>query len=292
MTNTASNANKTTGDQPARQPLESAYTQPVSEPQTDQTVSEGSQPYQRCAISPWFVGKLLGCIIASLVLIGAMANYAIYNVVPDPEHPIADVLKRFDLGHEPSIPAFYSAIIMLAAAATAAFLSVYDNHAENGRRFSWRLLTLVLVLLAIDEVVMFHEMGTAAMEQLGLNGQLYFSWVIPGSIFAAVVGISFTKLLLTLGWRTRSLFVASGAIFLSGAVGMELIAGVIFAGAESELEALSSVSHVLSQAVEEGLEMIGMALFLCTLLDLINIEGISIWVSGKPNHEMEKPNAS
>lgn len=268
----------------------SSHTSDDSSAATQSDMAAPTPPFQRCIIKPLTVGKYLASLIALLILVGAGANYAIYNIVPHPEHQIADVLKRFDLGHEPSIPAFYSAIVMLLAASTSAFLSIYDTSQKHNRRLSWRLLTLVLVLLAIDEVVMFHEMGTAAMEQLGLSGTLYFSWVIPGAIFAAVVGISFTKLLLSLGWRTRILFLASGAIFVSGAIGMELIAGIIFAGADTELDALSSVAHVLSQAVEEGLEMIGMALFLCTLLDLINIEGISIWTANITDSVRETAN--
>jgi hypothetical protein len=252
-----------------------------------QQLAAKNTDYRRCPINPWTVGRFLGCIITVLILGGAAANYAIYNIAPHPEHQVADVLKRFDLGHEPSIPAFYSAIVMLLAAGTAGFLSVYDGHPADRRRNSWRILALVLVLLAIDEVVMFHEMGTAAMEQLGLSAELYFSWVIPGGIFAAIVAISFTKLLINLGWRTRLLFLASGAIFVAGAIGMELLAGVIFAEAASELDALSSVAHVVSQAVEEGLEMIGMALFLCTLLDYINLEGISVWVAKTPVENRE-----
>ena len=72
---------------------------------------------------------------------------------------------------------------------------------------------------------------------------------------------------------------------------MELLAGIIFASAESELVAVSSVAHVLSQAVEEGLEMIGMALFLCTLLDFINLQGISVWVAKKTADEQESLDA-
>lgn len=291
MQSTSSPADESNGVSLESQKAALAFSSTGPNNRTVQSIAAQNTECRSCSINPWTVGRYLGCIITGLIIGGALANYAIYNIAPNPEHQIADVLKRFDLGHEPSIPAFYSAIVMLFAAATAAFLSVYDGDPANKRRTSWRILSFVLVLLAIDEVVMFHEMGTAAMEQLGLSGKLYFSWVIPGGIFAAVVAISFTKLLINLGWRTRLLFLASGAIFVSGAIGMELLAGIIFASAESELVALSSVAHVLSQAVEEGLEMIGMALFLCTLLDFINLQGISVWVAKKTADEQESLDA-
>ena len=241
--------------------------------------TNGPQPV---AVNPIKVGRYLACIITGLVLGGAIANYSIYNVAPDPEHEISDVLKRFDLGHEPSIPAFYSSVVMLLSAGTAAFLAVYDRGAQMRRRKSWLLLACLLTILAIDENVMFHEMGTAAMNKLGLSGSLYFSWVIPGSIFAVLAATALLHLLVLLGWRTRLLFISSGIIFLSGAIGMELIASKIFSNAESEVAAISSLAHVFSQAVEESLEMLGMALFFCSLLDFINLQGIRLWISTGP----------
>ncbi len=241
-----------------------------------------SSELQRFPIEPWRVAKYLGCIITGLVVGGAIANYSIYNIAPHPEHEVADVLKRFDLGHEPSIPAFYSAVVMLLAAATAAFLAVYDHGAQMRRRKSWLLLCFVLTLLAIDESVMFHEMGTSAMNRLGLSGSLHFSWVIPGSIFAAVAALAFSHLLFNLSWRTRLLFICSGVIFLSGAIGMEILGSMIVSSYASEAAAISSLAHVLSQAVEEALEMVGMGLFFCSLLDFIKLERISLWISTPP----------
>jgi len=229
-------------------------------------------------IRPWAVAKVLAGVIGVLIVVGALANYAIFNLAPHPEHDIADVLKRFDLGHEPSIPAFYSAVVMLASSAVLWFLAKYDHQGEKERRTAWHILAFVMLGLAIDEVVMFHEMGTAAMEKFGLSGPFYFSWVIPGFIFVCVFVAVFARLLLKLDLRTRVLFIVSGLLFISGAIGMELIAGVIFDAAEDEAAALRSVSHVLVQAVEEGLEMLGMALFLCALLDYVNLAGLSCWL--------------
>jgi len=251
---------------------------------------EDQQPWiglQSVQIRPWMLARVLAGISAGLVVGGAFANYAIYNLAPDPEHAIADVLKRFDLGHEPSIPAFYSAIVMLAAAAVLWFLGVYDPHGGRHRRVAWRALSIVMVALAIDEVAMFHEMGTAAMERLGINSPFHFSWVVPGGIFTCLIVICFSRLLFSLGRRTRALIVGSGVLFISGAIGMEIIAGLIFEAAESEHEALSSTAHVLLQAVEEGLEMLGMALFLCTLLDYVNQTGLSVWLQRADNDAME-----
>ena len=282
MSNTPRDANDMDAAEPAANRDNLTNTEKVGLQSATTRVNTDVGKLQRLEIDPLRVGRYLGSIICGLVLGGAVANYSIYNVAPHPEHEVADVLKRFDLGHEPSIPAFYSAVVMLLAAATAAFLAVYDRGAQMRRRKSWLLLSVVLILLAIDENVMFHEMGTAAMNRLGLGGSLHFSWVIPGAIFSVLAAIAFSHLLINLGWRTRLLFVSSGVIFLAGAIGMEIMASMIFSNAESEMAAISSLAHVVSQAVEEALEMAGMALFFCSLLDFINLERISVWISSTP----------
>lgn len=212
------------------------------------------------------VAVALSCVIAVLVVSGALANWMIYNVAPDPEHFVADVLRRFDLGHEPSIPAFYSASMMLAC---CCLLVVIGRSAHEHRR-SWYLLALALLAMALDEAVMFHEMvDTAVKMALPTSGIFYFAWVIPGLVVVVLFGLVFLKFLLALDRATSWRFVVSGLVFVFGAVGMEMVAGVIFDSSISEEEALRSVAHVLSQAVEEGLEMAGIAVFFVALLDYV-----------------------
>jgi hypothetical protein len=240
--------------------------------------SSGEDNVQWVKLNPRAVARVLACVIAGIVVFGALANYAVYNLAPHPDHPLADVLKRFDLGHEPSIPAFYSSTVMLASSALLVFLGRFDQSAGGSRKRYWYALGLLFLCLAIDEIVMFHEMGTAAMDRLNLSGPFYFSWIVPGMVFAAVVGMLFLRFILAHQSRTRNLFILSGIVFLAGAIGMEFIAGLIFGAAESEEAASASVSHVLVQAVEEGLEMTGVAIFLCALIDYVNLAGLAIHV--------------
>ncbi len=227
-------------------------------------------------LDPRRLAKLFAFVISLIVVIGAAANYAVYNLAPDPDHPIADVLKRFDLGHEPSIPALYSATVMLMISGMLVFFAYFDQSDGGRHRRAWLLLAVLFLCLGIDEVVMFHEMASSALERLNLSGPFYFSWIIPGAIFAATIGLLSVRFLWSLNVVTRRLMVLSGIVFLCGALGMEFIAGVIFSAAENEEAAIRSVAHVLIQAVEEGLEMAGMAIFLCALVNHANLVGLVI----------------
>ncbi len=242
--------------------------------------------------NPARVAKLFAVVIAIVVCVGTVANYCIFNVAPHPEHPIADVLKRFDLGHEPSIPSFYSASVLLGTAYLLLFLGRFDQSGGVSRRRNWYALSLLFLCLAIDEAALFHEMATAAIDQLGLSGPFYFSWIIPGLIFAIIVGLYFLRFLLSLNRRIGIWLFLSGVVFISGAVGMEFVAGLIFSNAVSEEEAMRSVSHVIVQACEEGLEMIGVAMFFCGLVDHLNSCGLQVLVRDNSPSETSPEAAS
>jgi hypothetical protein len=254
---------------------------PSADPKIDQSDQVVGQ-FRLIDVKPLHVGRVFALAISAIVVVGAAADYALFNLVPSLDHPLADILKRFDLGHEPSLPALYSSAVMLANACLLFFLGRYDLSGGTFRRANWYALSFLFVLLGIDEVVMFHEMGTAALDRLDLSGPFYFSWIIPGFIFAAAIGLGFARFLLSLNRPTGFLLFLAGFIFISGAIGMEFIAGLIFAAAGSEEEALKSIEHVLVQAVEEALEMAGVALFLCTLLDYVNRCGLQIAVRNSP----------
>jgi hypothetical protein len=60
------------------------------------------------------------------------------------------------------------------------------------------------------------------------------------------------------------LFLVSGATFISGAIGFEL-----FGGRHLELHGNNNATYALFQTCEETLEMLGIALFIYTLLTYI-----------------------
>lgn len=212
--------------------------------------------------------------ILSVWATGTIANFLIHVVIAEPQSDIVTVLNRFDLGHEPSIPAYFSALLLLTSAVVLFFLTRMDP--EHQRRRNWAFLSLVMVMLSVDEAVMFHEMGDAAMRMTPLGDWLYFAWVIPGATVAFVVAIINARFLWRLPRRTGQLMVLSGAVFVGGALGMEMVASVIFTMAEDEMAAQATLLHVVSQSIEELLEMSGTGIFLFSLFDYIEASGLRV----------------
>lgn len=196
-----------------------------------------------------------------IVAVGLVANRLVYSVAPHVEHPLARAAARFDLGLEPSVPALFSTFLL---GSCAAMLAINGRATPRGPdRHVWLLLAVVFAALAVDETVMMHEMANDTLQRaLGTTGVLYFAWVIPGALFALLVAAASARFLVRLDGRTRALFLLAGTMFVGGAIGMELIAGVVVEASGPE-----SVGHMVEQAFEETLEMSGTIVFLYALLD-------------------------
>jgi len=96
---------------------------------------------------------------------------------------------------------------------------------------------------------------------LNTSGLLYFAWVIPYAIGLIAILLVYSKFLLSLNRKILILFILSGAIFVSGAVFMEL-----FEGNYVDSHGFSDIYYLVFVPIEETLEMIGLSLFIYTLL--------------------------
>ena len=96
----------------------------------------------------------------------------------------------------------------------------------------------------------------------GLSGIFYWAWVLPALVLVGGFGLAMVPFLLSLPRRGAALFIASGALFVGGALGLEMASGYVITarGEEAPLVALLAIC-------EETLEMLGLALFTGALCD-------------------------
>ena len=228
-------------------------------------------------LQPGKVARGLTIIVSILATVGTVANYVIYHVATDPDAKLARLMQRFDLGHEPSVPALYSSLALMGSAALLAIIGFGKRRQQARYAKHWLALSLIFVGLSIDECVMIHEMiDNYTANFIERSGALHFVWVIPGGLFVLFTGLAYLGFLRHLEARTRWLFIQAGALFVFGAIGMEMVAGVI-----AESSGLESLHHTFSQAVEETCEMLGVVLFIYALLDYLdrNVAGIHLRMS-------------
>lgn len=202
------------------------------------------------------VGLGLVALVTALVAASVIGQIAL-RLVPDLS--MEPVARRFNLDSESSVPAYVSAILLLAA---SALLALTARVTGDGWRSAWGGLSAVFVLLSMDEAMILHESLVEPLRTaLNTGGVLYFAWVIPGALFVAVVGALCIPFLLARPLWLRWLLIASGAIYVGGALGMELVGGALTSAGLND-----SWAYLASATVEETAEMAGVSLFIYALL--------------------------
>jgi hypothetical protein len=120
--------------------------------------------------------------------------------------------------------------------------------------------------LSLDEAVSIHEEAMEPFQHtFNLTGIWYFSWIVPGIAFVCVFALLYFKFLLQLPGQTQRLFLISAILYVLGAVGVEMIGGVLWEDGRSE-----TLLYYVVSSLEELLEMLGINLFLYALMSYID----------------------
>ena len=184
--------------------------------------------------------------IVALLLVAIHLGLYSYHYLQD---KLPWLLRQlFDLDEENNIPTWFSHFLLL----NNAFVLFLIASAVSGKNKAyWWILAIGFLVLSIDEVAGLHET---------FHSMIDMNWAIPAGILVAIVGVLFIPFLRSLDKRTAFLYVLSGAIFVSGALIIELL---------SEDMKTKSLGYAYASALEESMEMAGAWLFLAVNLGLI-----------------------
>lgn len=185
-------------------------------------------------------------------------------------------LKGFSHGFyfdaEANFPSLYSALAILFSAVLLWRISGLSPEKEHRRSFYWKFLALIFVFLAMDEFGSLHEYMIQPMRGMIKgssldSGYLYFAWFIPYAVVVVFIGLVLFRFFFKLPARTRWLFITSGAIFIAGAVGMEMVGGKYWAEQGWAIDGSdeADLQYALIVTVEELLEMLGIIIFIFAL---------------------------
>lgn len=160
-----------------------------------------------------------------------------------------------DLDEENNLPSWYSGTALFITTVFIWLCAREKRAIEDPWARQWYVLTAGFLFLAIDEIAGLHEMFNSLVE---------INWAIPGGVLAVVIGFAFAPFLIHLHRRTSLLFLLSGAIYVGGAIGVELLAAYLKS---------NSLEYHLMTLLEEGMEMLGVLIFLYALLAYMSGHG-------------------
>ena len=111
--------------------------------------------------------------------------------------------------------------------------------------------------LSLDEALQLHDrLDLPLRALLGTSGIFRHAWIIPYASLLVGGAILYRKFLFELESDTRNLFIVSGIIFVTGAIGFEILSGLV-----SESMGWDNATYAFVYTIEETLEMVGIALF-------------------------------
>jgi len=178
------------------------------------------------------------------------------------------LVNLFSLDREGNVPTWFSAFLLLSCAALLTIITLVRREESDRWWTYWCGLAVIFLYLSMDEAASIHELTiTPVRDLLDVGGIFHWAWVIPGMIFVAAIGLTYFKFVLSLPRRTRSHFVVAAAVFLGGALGVEMAGAAWF-----EEFGRRNLGYVTFWTVEETLEMAGLIIFLYALLRYIETE--------------------
>jgi hypothetical protein len=210
-------------------------------------------------------------------------------------------LRLFDVGQERSIPTWFETIQFLLCSILLAVIAAAKKQRSDRYILHWSVLSVIFIYLSADESASIHEAIGQLSEHLLHNttgftpsGAISFFWVVPGAVFVLIVLVAYLRFLAHLPRSTRRLFLFAGAVFVLGALGIEMLSAQVssssgaianFFGMDLGLSqhsanAIPKIMIGLQTCVEEMFEMLGLTAFVYALLAYIRsyMEDINVLV--------------
>jgi hypothetical protein len=174
------------------------------------------------------------------------------------------LIPAFDLDTEGNIPTLFSTLLLFTSSSILFFIAL-QHKKHNASFVPWIGLSLIFLFLGFDEIAAFHEKISGPLKDLlNTSGIFYYAWVLPYGSLLLIFVVSYWKFLTRLPKKIMRLFIYSGAIYVGGAFGFELLGGW-----EADVFGGNTLMYAISYTIEETLEMVGISLFIYTLLTYI-----------------------
>lgn len=200
-------------------------------------------PVKKDAVSRWLL--FVAAHLFLLHLFAGTIQWAELRV------PLQLYWNSFHLDNEISVGTWFNSMLLLGVSVSAFWVS--RSTAVVMDRRPWAMIAALFFLLSADEVGTIHEqMSRTVRLRFDLPSYLQYAWVLPAAAFVLFLTLYFARFVFRQQKPVRNGIVSAAAIYLSGALGFEML-GAHFAATEGK----ETLSYILACGVEELLEMCG-----------------------------------
>ena len=195
---------------------------------------------------------VLSGLTAVLVVVGTASALLLRSPVP---FAVESIARLFLLNEEADVASWWGSVLLLGCAAGF----VLASGAAPALRTRLRTLALLLVALSMDETAIVHERATGALALVirGSSDSDDPLWVVVAVPLVLLVGWYLLPVLRRVPQPVRNRLWLAGALYVGGAVGVELLSALLSGG---------SVLREFAVALEEGMEYAGPIVLIDALL--------------------------
>jgi hypothetical protein len=172
---------------------------------------------------------------------------------------------KFDLDQEANIPTFFATFNLALLAAIFAVTAAGKRARRDPFTRHWAFLGIVFLALAVDETAVLHE---KLIDPLHLafhtRGAFLFAWVLPAIPLVVIFLIAVRRFFLHLPRRAKLGFALGFALYITGALGFELLGGFY-----ADLIREDTPIYNLITTLEETIEMSGVITLITAALDYL-----------------------
>lgn len=232
-------------------------------------------------LSPTKVTKFLLSVIFLLIFFNLLERGIVYWLNVNYDNQFISYYFNFD--QESNFPSLYSALTLGFCSYLLAIIAIFKKNIKARYAKYWKALSWIFLLLAIDEACSLHELSIPILRTaINAKGIFYFTWVIPAFFLLIIFLIIFRKFIQSLPIKTKTLFILAGAVYVTGALGMELVGGYL-----ADNFGYNTV-YGITTSFEELLEMLGIVIFIYGLLSYIQSQLTELHFSLSFRHSENK----
>ncbi|MCI0626394.1 MAG: hypothetical protein L0387_32910, partial [Acidobacteria bacterium] len=209
-------------------------------------------------ISPKKITRVLALIVVCLTLASLAGQYYTHFLGDDTFW--LKVAEKLDVNREDnSLPTWYQTVSLFSCFLLLAVIAAAARAGADRYTRHWVILALVFLYLSADEFLVIHEQVDLLLRSVfSTRGAFLYAWVIPGGVFVLLFAAAYARFLLDLlPLRTRFLFIVGGAVYVSGALGVEMTSAYFVDSYGDGLAGEQTFTFAILGTIEEFLEMSG-----------------------------------
>lgn len=168
-------------------------------------------------------------------------------------------VRFLGLSYEQNLPTWYASSLLLICSVVLVLIARAKQLERDRFRWHWYVLSAGFAYISLDETATIHEGWS---NWFHLDGIFHFGWVIPAGLIVLGLGVFYWPFLRHLPSRPRRQFVTAGALYVGGALLVELLLGYW-----TDIAGSHNIVYGLIDLVEESAELLGVTLFLLALLE-------------------------